>query len=345
MNSDHLPLISIVIPVRNEAAHIEEVLDALLAQEYPPDRMEILVIDGHSTDETREKVAPYVERSREDGRSRIFLYENPDHLSSAARSIGVERMNGDVFLLVDGHCLIESPHMLAAVAEAFEDETVDCLGRPQPLEMRGANLMQHAIAAARRSPLGHHPDSFIYSGQARIVPAISVAVAYRKRVFDLVGGFDKSFDAAEDVEFNHRCDRAGLRCLFEPRIAVHYVPRRSLVGLFRQLARYGRGRIRLLRKHRDTFSLKSLLPALFVLGLLLGPIPGLFYRPLWIVYAAVLGLYLLIVLFESVRLGCVLRDRRLPFVLPFVFPVIHIGSGWGLLTEIFRPGRRRKPEP
>src|SRR5436305_564656 len=82
----------------------------------------------------------------------------------------------------------------------------------------------------------------------------------------------ETFDACEDVEFNHRLAAAGLRCFFTPRARVRYFPRATLKALFLQMARYGRGRVRLLRKHPDTFSLTGFLPALFVAGVFLGPL-------------------------------------------------------------------------
>lgn len=321
--------LSIVIPVRNEERHIAHVLDRLLAQDYPPERWEAILVDGRSTDATREIVTRYAERH-----SNIHCHENPKRLSSAARNIGIDHMRGDVFLLIDGHCLIESGDMLKAVDRAFRHEKSDCLGRPQPLEMRGAGFRQHAIAAARRSPLGHHPDSFIYAGKACWAPAISVGVAYRKAVFETVGRFDERFDAAEDVEFNHRCDRAGLRCFFDPAIAVYYVPRKTLRGLFRQLVRYGRGRVRLTRKHPDTFSMKSFLPAIFLAVVLIG-LPLAFFHPVFMwIYGMSLGMYASCLLLESLRLAVVLRRPAFALFLPLVFMTIHAASGWGIVIEL-----------
>src|SRR5262249_36762545 len=153
---------------------------------------------------------------------------------------------GDILVLVDGHCQLANHGYLRDIADAFARSDADCLGRPQSLEVFGATTLQHAIAAARSSRLGHHPASFIYSGVERFVPPQSVAVAYRRSVFETVGLFDETFDACEDVEFNHRVAQAGLSCFFTPRIGVRYYPRASLAGLFRQMARYGRGRVRLL---------------------------------------------------------------------------------------------------
>src|SRR5207253_399201 len=100
------------------------------------------------------------------------------------------------------HCELDNPHYLAELADAFTARGADCVGRPQPLEVAGAGRLQRAIAAARASRLGHHPDSHIWSDRAGFVPPQSVAVAYRREVFEVVGLFDERFDACEDVEFN-----------------------------------------------------------------------------------------------------------------------------------------------
>ena len=123
----------------------------------------------------------------------------------------------------------------------FERHDVESVGRPQPLDVDGASRLQRAIALARSSRLGHNPGSFIYSADGRFVPPQSVAVAYRRDVFERIGYFDETFDACEDVEFNTRLAASGGRCYFAPELAVHYHPRASLLGLFRQMVRYGRG--------------------------------------------------------------------------------------------------------
>ncbi len=202
------------MPILNEARCIEATLSQLLAQSYDPEYFEILVVDGQSTDGTQEIVQKIVDRY-----PNVQLLENPRRLSSAARNIGIRHASGDVVLVVDGHCEIENDHLLANVAEAFETSGADCIGRPQPQDIRTATPLQRAIAAARSSWLGHHPDSFIYSNKAQFVPAASVAVAYRIDVFEKVGYFDENFDACEDYEFNTRCDKAGLKCYFAPKAA------------------------------------------------------------------------------------------------------------------------------
>jgi succinoglycan biosynthesis protein ExoA len=330
------PFISVIVPVRNEARFIRNTLEQLLHQDY--EAFEVLVADGRSTDGTRTLVAEYAARF-----PNLRLLDNAGRLSSAGRNQAVRAARGDLLLLVDGHCEVDRVNYLREVADAFHRSGADCLGRPQPLDVSGASTLQRAVAAARSSRLGHHPDSYIYSSAEGFVPPHSVAIAYRRSVFERIGLFDESFDACEDVEFNHRVDRAGLCCFFTPRVSARYVPRASLGGLFRQMVRYGRGRARLCRKHAATFSLRGFAPAAFVAGLLAGLPLALLSPLLATLYAGTLGVYAAVVL--TVSLLITLRARRLALLpwLPLVFGAIHFGSGAGILLE-WAAGRRRPVE-
>ena len=334
------PFVSVIVPVRNEADFIAETLDQLLAQRYDPRRFEVLVADGGSTDGTREIVAGCARLHPQ-----VRLLDNPGRLSSAGRNVAVRAARGDIVLLVDGHCRLDDPWHLAEVASAFARSGADCLGRPQSLDVTGAPAFQRAVAAARASRLGHHPASHIYSDGEGFVPPQSVAVAYRRSVFEKVGLFDEAFDACEDVEFNHRAARAGLRCFFTPRVGVRYHPRAALAGLFRQMTRYGRGRVRLLRKHPDSFSLPGLLPAAFLCGVALGPLTALCHPLLALAYFGVLALYALVVLLASVAVCVRRRDAALLPWLPLVFAVVHAGAGWGVLYEAFAGSKPAEPAP
>jgi succinoglycan biosynthesis protein ExoA len=329
------PFISVIVPVRNEAPFIGATLEHLFGQLYDPQRFEVIIADGRSTDATREVVAAWRERH-----PNLILVHNPRVWSSAGRNAAVRAARGEILLLVDGHCAIEDRRYLAEVAAAFARSGADCLGRPQPLDVAGASRLQRAIAVARSSRLGHHPDSHIYADGEGFVPPQSVAVAYRRSVFEQVGLFDETFDACEDVELNHRVARAGLRCFFTPRVRLRYFPRSSLKGLFRQMVRYGRGRMRLFRKHRDTFSAPGFLPAAFLAGVLSGPLFALWLPPLAPVYAGVLGVYATTLLLTSFVLAVRQKQPALLPLLPLVFLAIHFGAGAGILWEAVAGSRR-----
>jgi len=329
--------VTVIVPVRNEENAIGHVLDQLLRQQRDGLKLEILVVDGRSTDKTREIVAQYVARHPE-----IRLLDNPKRLSSAGRNIAIRESHGDYLVVIDGHCELPTRMYFHDLVDAFERSGAECLGRPQPLDVSNATTLQQAIAAARSSPLGHHPDSFIYTNEEVECPAGSVAVAYKRTVFESVGFFDEEFDACEDYELNHRIDKAGLRCRLIPKLTVKYEPRKKLIGLFRQLFRYGRGRVRMSRKHRGTINWRTLVPAALVLGAVAGPPLCAALPLLWPYYFAVMGIYFGATFAEAIRLAHALKDWRLLAWLPVVFWTIHFGSGCGLLREMAAVGRQVK---
>ena len=325
-----MPFVSVIVPVRNEERSLEETLRSLLTQNYPRDRFEVIVADGFSTDAT----VPVVRRLQGEFANLRLAY-NAGRFSSAGRNLGVRQMRGDVAVIIDGHCHVPDPDYLAKLARAFAESGADCLGRPQPLDVPDATPFQTAVAVARGSRLGHNPDSDIYSSAPKFVRPQSTAVAYRRSVFQRVGLFDEAFDACEDVEFNQRIDDAGMVCYFSPDVKIVYHPRKSLRGLFVQLARYGSGRARLAAKHPQSLTLPALVPPLWVLWLVLGGIASASLPHFGWVYAASLACYALVILAGSGWLG-----RRLPLAvagrIPGIFLGIHFGFAYGFLRETLR---------
>jgi polysaccharide deacetylase family protein (PEP-CTERM system associated) len=336
LGQEEVPFISIVVPVRNEERHLGSTLAQLLNQDYDPACYEILVADGRSTDGTCDIV-----RDLQAAHTNLYLLDNPKKLASAGRNRAIEAARGDFIVIVDGHCELPGEHYLRDLATAFARSEAASLGRPQPLDVTRATPLQRAIALARSSWLGHNPSSLIYSTREEFVRPQSVAVAYRREVFATVGLFDESFDACEDVEFNHRIAKAGFSCYFAPQTRVLYHPRRGLVRLFRQMVRYGRGRVRLIRKHRETLSLPCLAPAAWlggtvVFGMFAALIPWLRW-PL----AAALGFYLFVLAAVSIRLASQAKSTALLWRLPAVFAAIHLGAGAGELWEVLAGWRRQ----
>jgi succinoglycan biosynthesis protein ExoA len=328
MEREAWPFITVIVPVRNEAACIERTLTKLATFNYPTKRYEIIVADGQSEDDTVAIVEQLQTRFPQ-----IRLFNNPKRWSSAARNIGIREGRGDYFVLIDGHCDIDDPDYLQRVVEAFEKTGADCLGRPQPLEITHATPVQQAIALARRSWLGHNPSSYIYSTQGGFVKASSVAIAYRRAVFEKVGLFDERFDACEDVELNHRVDVAGLTCWFEPGLTIHYHPRRSIPALIKQMVRYGQGRIRLALKHPEALSLPAVAPLLFFTTCLACAVVGLWRRELALVAAILTITYLTIVFVTSTGLAFRRSCWQAKLWLPAVFFAVHLGFAWGTLSE------------
>src|SRR5205814_7152299 len=136
---------------------------------------EILVVDGRSTDGTRNIV-----RELQQKIPNLHIFDNPKRLASSARNVGVQNARGEYIVIVDGHCEISDPHLLTRLADAFEFSGADTLGRPQPQAAENPTSFQRAVSAARASWLGHNPESAIYSNFSGFLPPDNVAVAYRR---------------------------------------------------------------------------------------------------------------------------------------------------------------------
>jgi hypothetical protein len=161
---DPLPLLSVVIPVRNEERHIGAVLDKLLEQDYPRDRIEIIVADGNSTDGTAEVVKRYAA-------SNVIYAPNPAQLSSAGRNVGVNKSRGDIIVFIDGHCEIPSRTLLSDTVELLAATRADCLARPQPLTVDNASLHP---PLKRQSPLLARASSVTEAIQQFSTPLMKV---------------------------------------------------------------------------------------------------------------------------------------------------------------------------
>ncbi len=337
------PKISVILPVRNEAGCIGGLLDQLLQQTYPADLYEILVADGRSSDATRS----IVEQKAQMSPVPIRVIDNPGIRSGAGRNAGIAHASGEIILFIDGHCEIPSTRLLEDTVRLFEETGADCLCRPQPLVAFTPQGVGRIIADARASTLGHGRDSLIYDMQhAGFVHPASSGATYRRTIFGHLGGYDESFDACEDVEFNTRVAAAGLKAYTDPRVAVNYEPRRSFAGLFRQMMRYGVGRVHLARKHPAAASLSQWAPAVVVAALVAGilsPIVAIFIDK-WL--AAVLAvpavLFLLITFVASIDLGR-RHGWKHAMLGPIAYGAIYTGLGTGMWAEMFRTARKVAP--
>jgi succinoglycan biosynthesis protein ExoA len=330
--AEELPFISIVMPVRNEELYIEQTLAQLSSQEYPRPKLEVIVVDGESSDGTKAVVERFKRRF---GDLSLQIENNPRRLSSAARNIGVKVAKGEYVLIVDGHVQIPSSHLLADAAAIVLRTGAKVLGRPQRLSPTGIDKTQRMISAVRGSRLGHAADSYIYSDAEGWAPPSSIAVMYARSIFEEYGGFDERFDAAEDFEFNCRIENAGLKCYTSPKLEVFYYPRKTLGSLAKQMVRYGMGRARLMRKQRKLDSLTTIAPAsaLVIGGMLLLLAPFSTIASALVALCAVA--YITLVTAEYAR-SAALREH--PFALVVAtFLIVHGGLGWGFLKGIATP--------
>ena len=316
------PTVSVIIPVRNEGAHIDRCLQAVIGQTYPG-LIEILVVDGGSDDDTSSIVNHWAAID-----SRIRLLANPQRSTAHGLNLGIEASTGDMIAYVLGHAVIPRDYVLR-MASVLENPSAWCAGGRY---MRvGETKLQQAIAVATSSPIGVGDSRHNYATDAGWAETAFPGF-WRREVFDQVGRFDPDMLVNEDNELSYRIRRAGGAIWYEPSVAVEYVPRSSLSELFRQYHNYARGKVRVLRKHRSGLRWRHFVPAAWIAWLLAGggiamamPVA----RPAWV---AGVGLYAVTVLGASLRL----RRAGVPWwLVAQALVTLHAAYGTGLWRGLF----------
>jgi succinoglycan biosynthesis protein ExoA len=249
----HEPTVTIAIPVLNEAHHIEACLDAVAAQTYHR-IVEVLVADGGSTDATRSLV------QRRPG---VRLLDNPRRIQAAALNIALAEAKGEVFVRVDGHCVVAADYVERCV-RALELTGAAMVGGAMTPVAEGA--LQRGIASAMTSGIGAGPARFHTGGPSCAVDTVYLG-AFATKVGREVGGYAEDVGVNEDAEFAIRMREHGP-VWFDKAIKSTYVPRASLPAVGRQFYRYGRSRAATVRRHPRSLSLRQMAAPLLVLGLL-----------------------------------------------------------------------------
>jgi succinoglycan biosynthesis protein ExoA len=316
------PLISVIIPIRNEAECIERCLDAVLAQDYPADRIDVVLVDGMSDDCTREILCGYVQQY-----PNVCLLDNLQRIVPTALNIGIRAAQGDIIIRVDGHTTIAPDYVRQCVAALERTGTDNVGGR---MDAHTPGYFGEAVALATGSPFGVGNSRFHYSRKEEWVDTVYLG-AYRREVFDRIGLFDEEMVRDQDDEFNYRLRAHGGRILLCPQIRSQYTNRSSPRELWLQYFGYGYWKVRVMQKHPRQMSWRQFVPPALVLALLsaLGlSVFGILW-PLALIAGGYLAANLVTSLWIAARSGL-----QYLAVLPAVFVILHISFGAGFLTGL-----------
>jgi succinoglycan biosynthesis protein ExoA len=254
----------VIVPCLNEEATVGALMDALAGQTYPRDDMEVLIADGMSEDATRERIAEARERH---AGLEVRVVDNPDRNIPAGLNRALAAARGRYVVRLDAHCVPREDYVERSIA-ALDAGLGDCVGGAIDIvPADDAGLFGHAIASAVAHPIGVGDAKYRYSTSAGRVDTVPFG-AFRRELFERLGGFDERLLSNQDYELNARIRRSGGTVWFDPEIRATYFPRPSFSALSRQYWRYGRWKVRMLRLgYADTLRWRQALPPLFVAAL------------------------------------------------------------------------------
>ncbi len=321
---ESLPFVSVVMPIRNEKSFIEKSLKSVLEQNYPAQRMEILIADGMSEDGTREIV-----RKFQNQYPQIKLVDNPKKIVSSGLNLAIRQAQGKIIIRVDGHTIINAEFISECVS-TLQNSTADNVGGPT--NAVGVDRLSQSIALATLSLFGGIGGVRLRHSSPQNVETVFLG-AWKRELFDRIGFFDEEMIRNQDDEFNYRILDSGGRILLTPKIRSQYYVRSTLGALWKQYFQYGFWKVRVMQKHPGQMRFRQFVPALFVLSLCLSLLGASFTPAGKVVLAALGGAYVFLDFLFSFWIS--LRNGFKHFVfLLIVYPVLHFAYGLGFLTGV-----------
>ena len=316
------PFISVVVGIRNEERFIEECIESLLSLDYPQDSYEIIIVDGMSTDKTRDLVQKYPVR----------LLLNKRKNVGAARNLGVENARGNLVAFTDGDCKV-NPQWLKILVREMQNvqDNVVCVGGP--------NLIFDTDPVFGRV-VGYAQETFLGSGgsaqsknstRKQYVSSLPNCNAmYKKNAIQEVGGFDERFLIGQDGDLNYRISKTGSKFLYIPEAQVLHHRRGTFKSFSVRMFKYGMWMAELFKKHGEFVRWYAFLPSIAIIFAIVLLISSIRYFTPILLLLTLATVYLILVFITSIQVTFKMRSKYGLYAL-FVIPIQHITYGLGFL--------------
>ena len=325
-----MPDVTVIVPCFNEATTIGALLQALLDQTHPVKEMQILVVDGGSTDGTQAVVSAFAESHAE---MNIELLQNPARMIPHALNIGIGSASGEVVIRLDAHS-VPYPDYVQLCLETLEKTEAANVGGAWEIHPGTETWIARSIAAAASHPLGAGDARYRTAGQAGEVETVPFG-AFRADWLRRVGPFNEALLTNEDYEYNARILKAGGKIWFDPGIRTIYFARSRYAGLARQYARYGYWKARMLLAHPGTLRWRQAAPPAFVAAMVVLGLGSVFWQAARWLLAVQLGGYAAVTILAGILEAFRRRDPAVSVGFAIALWVMHLSWGGAFLVGLF----------
>lgn len=326
---EHLMTVTVGVIALNEVSYIGNVLEDLKKQTYPLELMEVVLVDSGSTDGTLEAIENFARENQ--GFREVKVYHNKKQRQAAGWNVVIKHSTGEVLIRIDAHARIPEDFVEKNIALHKQGEMIT--GGPRPNIVENSTPWKETLYLAETSMFGSSIAPYRRDSGVEYVKSMFHA-AYRRTIFDEVGGFNECLGRTEDNELHYRMRKAGYRFCYSGDIRSYQLIRSSLKGMIKQ--KYGNGLWigRTVKVCPDCLSLYHFVPFAFCLGIILTTI--LLTMGISWPAAIMWGAYWLLAFAMSIR-GIIQRKKMYvgDILLPALFFILHvsygIGTGIGLL--------------
>ncbi|KGN98576.1 glycosyl transferase [Porphyromonas macacae] len=322
------PVISIIIPVYNEELFIENCLDSVLAQDYPMESLEVIVVNGNSSDKTKQII--------HERYPKVIVLENPDKIVPISMNIGIKQSKGEYIVRLDAHSLYPNNY-LRKLIEASIILKADNVGTVCLTDVRNKTLKGLAIKTVLGNRFGVG-NSMFRTGVDRIKEVDTVPFGcFKKDVFQRFGFYNEHLIRNQDIELNKRIKQGGGKIYLIPDTYCIYFARDNYKSFAR--SNYGNGLWNILTifytKNCKALSLRHFIPLLFVCSLLIPTIIGVFIPSFFYITCFSFLTYLIFITFFSIKEKLDNTTLSIPHLI-WAFTTLHFPYGWGSIIGLFK---------
>lgn len=325
------PMISLIIPCRNEEKFIDKCLDSVVDQDYPKDNLEVLVVNGMSEDATGQIVKNYSEKH-----SFIKLLENPKKITPCALNIGIKSAKGEIIIRMDAHATYQNDYISKCVKYLYEYNADDVGGTMVTLP-REDTFIGRAIVKVLTSRFGVGNSDFRTGVKEPKETDTVFGGCYRKSVFEKIGLFNENLSSSQDMEFNRRLKKSGGKIMLFPDIVSYYYTRSDFLSFSKNNFRSGIWAIYPMKfVNHLPVRLRHLIPLFFVAGMFGSLILSFFIPLFFYLFLAITISYLLASVYFSGKIAFQEKNFRYFFIMPIIFTSLHLAYGLGSIVGLIR---------
>jgi len=334
--------VSILIPCRNEREFIAMCLDSVLANGFPKEELEILVVDGMSEDGTREIVTEYTQRY-----PFIRLIDNPRRLTPYALNIGIAASRGEIVMRIDAHAVYSAEYVRRCVEslKLYDADDVGGMRRSIPRDdsLRGKVIVE---CMSHRFGVGGSRYRYVNLTEPEATDVVPYFCCRKEKLLEL-GGFNERITRNEDMDFNSRLRRSGGKMLLVPGATCFYYQRTDWTSFLMSAFSDGYwGVFGFAYAGHFPVSPRHLVPLAFVSAVVGAALAGVFVPAARWLLLAILGSYVVANLAASIDIARRAGDGRYAFIAPRVFAAFHsmygLGALWGCLKLAVMPAFWRR---
>lgn len=321
------PVVSVIIPCRDEEKYIRKTLDSILENDFPKEDLEVLVVDGMSSDGTLKIAMEYSRKY-----PFIKTLKNPNRYQSSALNIGIRNSKSQIIMRMDAHSYYNRDYISRCVDE-LQNNNVDNVGGICITLPGDDSLISKSIALALSHRFGVGNSYFrVGVRKSRYVDTVPFG-CYKREVFQKIGFFDESLVRNQDDELNLRLIKNGGKILLDPEIISYYYARDSLSKLWKMYYQYGYFKPLVALKVKALMTWRQLMPAIFVGSTVALGLSSIIAIQLLLPFLVILLLYSSTNLAVSIS-HAAKKGWTLIFSLPIVFAAIHFSYGFGYLIGL-----------